>query len=140
MSEMKKIICTTLLLLIVLLSVGFATKKGSILFNDVPINQVSQGSEKLTFNVGDKIHYFIYMPKGFKDDYIRIQVIKGEDKVTSGGYKVVFAQDVELSNLNKNSYSDYFVIYEKGVYIMQVLEFKNMNKGVAYGTFGVKEQ
>ncbi len=120
---------------------GFSLKpkpKAFIVFSSNPVNQSTLSNTEVCFKEQQKIYYMIYNPNGFQDDFIRIQVVKKDDKTNIGGYKIKYTNDVEVK-LNSKVYCDALILHEKGIYFMQVNEFKEFNKALAYGTFEVVE-
>ena len=113
-------------------------QKPFVLFCPLPIDQNTISTATTVFKAGEKIYYMIYIPKGFQDDFIRIQLIKQNDKVPIGGYTVRYTQDVDVP-LNSTTYYNDVTISEKGVYIMQVAEMNNFNKALVYGSFRVED-
>ena len=84
-----------------------------------------------------KIYYLIYNPEGFKSDYIKIQIIKQDDKAHVGGYSRI--RNINKRIKDKHYYIDYFVISESGKYIIQIFDIENIHHWITYGQFLVKD-
>lgn len=54
-------------------------------FNSQPITKETVNYPSRNFAVGQKIHYVLILPKGFKNEYIRVQIVKKEDKTNHWG-------------------------------------------------------
>ena len=128
------------LIFCIIFTTGFALGKApsKIVFSEHPITPETFEYNMDTFKIKQRIYYAIHMPKGFKDDFIRIQLIKKDELSEFWGYKIYYSKDVEVP-IGKKFYHDYLNIGEKGVYVMQVMEFRNLNSPIARGLFGVTE-
>ncbi len=129
---MKKII-SFLLLFAFLFPQAFAFKKKKqktslILtsFNPLVYNGFdTKIQENRYFKAGDKIYFLIQNPNGFESNYIKYQVIKQDDNAHIGGYSRILNKTEKLKN--KEYFSDYFVLYQKGKYYLQVFDIKDTN-------------
>ena len=74
-------------------------------FNSQPITKETVNYPSRNFAVGQKIHYVLILPKGFKNEYIRVQIVKKEDKTNHWGYKIYQSRDFHVDT-TKN----YFII------------------------------
>ena len=77
------------------------------------------------FKKGEKIYFLIQNPNGFASDYIKYQIIKQDDNAHIGGYSRFLNKTAKLKN--KNYFSDYFVLYQKGKYYLQVFDITDTN-------------
>lgn len=114
---------------------GCTNSNTIVLFNNQPITTKTIENYRSTFDVGQKIHYVVLCKKGFKDDVLRIQVVKKDEKSEFWGYSTIMNREVEVKN--PNYYIDYFVIHNKGHYVMQVFHLKNLQTPITYGDFWV---
>lgn len=87
------------------------------------------------FKPNSKIYFYIYNPKGFKSNFIKYQIVKQDDKAHVGGYSRI--RNITKRLKNKNEYSDYFTLSEKGKYYLQVFDITNLHQWVAITSFGV---
>jgi len=112
--------------------------KGIILFNSVPINQNNALHDKKVFAEGTKIYYLFIAPQKMTNDYIRIQVFKLTDKFYNGGEEVVRTKDYRLMKDERYYHTDYFVLYQKGRYGMQVFSHNDFARPIAVSEFIVE--
>ncbi len=90
---------------------------------------------KNVFPVNSRIYFAISNPKGFKSDYIKYQIVKQDDKAHIGGLTRI--RNVTCRLKNKNSYFDYFLLGEAGVYYIQIFDITNLQQWVAIERFKV---
>jgi len=114
-------------------------KKGQIYFYNQPVTKVTAMHPVQVFKAGDKIYYLYFNDKKFETEYIRVKVIKAYDVTNTGGYSVVYTKDYRLMKGEVNYHSDYFVIHNKGHYIMQVYAIENVDKDIGIGEFYVEK-
>lgn len=117
---------------------GCNKNKPVLLFNSNPITKQTVGNYSNVFESGQKIYYVILNKKGFKNDIIRIQVVKKEEKAESWGYAINYSKDVKVDQ-SKNYYIDYFVINREGSYFMQAFYLDNFDTAFVRNPFTVKE-
>ena len=89
------------------------------------------------FEVGKRIYFYVYTPEGFSSDYIKYQIVKQDDNAHVGGYTRV--RNITRRVKNKHYYLDYFVLNEKGKYILQIFNIDNLHQWITYGEFRVVE-
>ena len=124
---MKNILFLVLLIFVIFLH-GCAYERGIILFNSVPITQNNALHDQKLFREGSKVYYLFIAPKKMQNDFIRVQVFKITDKAPWGEDDVIRTKDYRLMKDERYYHTDYFTVYEKGRYIMQVFshdDFKN---------------
>lgn len=117
---------------------GFKNAKGIILFNNQPINKKNVLTNTKFFSSGNRIYYLFIAPKRMKNEYIRVQIFKMTDKAPWGGYEVVRTKDFRLMKDERYYHSDYFVLYEKGKYIMQVFSTEDLQRPLSIGDFYIR--
>ena len=61
--------------------------KALLLFNSQPITNQTINNAGRHFKAGEKIYYILINEEGFKDEYIRVQLVKKEQKQTTGAIK-----------------------------------------------------
>ncbi len=115
---------------------GCMEQKAYVVFNSQPITTKTVQNPQTSFGIGQKIHYAILCEKGFKDKVLKVQVIKKDEKSEFGGFEPIMNREVEVGN--SNFYIDYFVIHNKGFYLVQVFELKDLQTPIGYGNFWVK--
>ncbi len=129
------------LLLFFMLAVPFVLSGCSddalLYFNSQPITKETVNYPSRSFAVGQKIYYVVIVPKGFKNDYIRVQVVKKEDKTNHWGYTIYHSRDFHIDT-SKNYFTDYIVLGEAGYYFMQIFDFDHMDIPFARNDFWVK--
>lgn len=140
MQKRTKITYIFLYIAVVLLFCGFSFKqpKNEVLLGYEPITQDNIDKACVLFKTGHKIHYTFLIPKGFKDDFIRIQVMKKDDKSEFWGYKYQTHYDFKIEEDGKLYITDYIVLHKKGFYFVQFFNLENINKPLALGEFWVK--
>ena len=124
----KYLILILSVIIISFLTISCAYDRGLILFNSVPITQNNALHDQKVFREGSKVYYLFIAPKQMKNEFIRVQVFKMTDNAPWGGYEVIRTKDYRLMSDERYYHTDYFTIYEKGRYGMQVFshdDFKN---------------
>ncbi len=109
-----------------------------LLFNNRPITAQTINYTTRYFKTGQKIHFILIVPLGFKDDHIRVQLVKKEEKTQHWGYKVYWAQDYRVERGDK-SFISYIVVPEKGYYFLQIFEFNDFDWPLVRNDFWVRE-
>lgn len=133
---MKKI--GILLLLSIFLLCSCKYERGIILFNTQPINKQNVLTDAKVFNSGQRIYYLFIAPNKMKNKYIRVQIFKMTDKAPWGGNEVLRTKDFRLMKDERYYHSDYFVLYEKGRYVMQVFSMDDLQNPLSLNDFYVK--
>ena len=133
---MKKVLL--LFILSIFLLCGCVAERGFILFNSQPFTRENLESHRKTFERGNRIYYLFVAPERLKDKYIRVQVFKITDKAAGGGAEVLRTKDFRLMKDQKYYHSDYFILYEKGRYILQVFAMSDLQRPLALNDFFVK--
>ena len=121
-----------------LLFCGCKYDRGIILFNSQTITKENVLSNSKVFGIGQKIYYLFIAPKRMENDYIRVQIFKMTDKAPWGGNEVRRTKDFRLMKDERYYHSDYFVLYEKGRYVMQVFSIDDLQHPLSIGDFYVK--
>lgn len=134
---MKKAFFIILFFLIVCLS-GCKVEHPVIVLNSNPITKNNIYDIEQTFGRNKRVYYAVLSPKGFKDSVIRVQIIKKDEKTQHWGYSIYDSQEKNIDT-NKKFYLDYFITREKGYYIIQIFELRNLSKPIARNDFWVFE-
>ena len=133
---MKKILLYFFLL--ILLLTGCSFERGYILFNLQPFTKENITSHQKTFPIGKRVYYLFIAPEKMKTNYIRVQVFKITDKAAGGGAEVLRTKDFRLMKDQKYYHTDYFVLNEKGRYVLQVFGMNDLQRPLALNDFFVK--
>ena len=133
---MKRIIL--LLLLSIFIFCSCAYERGTILFYSQPVKKETIQNDEKHFRIGEKIYYLFLAPKRMENNYIRVQIFKMTDKAHKGGYEIVRRKDFRLMKDQRYYHSDYFVLHEKGRYVMQVFSMDNLQYPLSLNDFYVK--
>ena len=133
---MKKLVL--LFILSIFIFCGCKYDRGIILFNSQPITRENALHNSKTFASGQRVYYLFIAPKRMDNKYIRVQIFKMTDKAPWGGNEVVRTKDFRLMKDQRYYHSDYFTLYEKGRYVMQVFSTENYQHPLSIGDFYVK--
>ena len=136
-----KYLTAILCLISVFFVCGFGFKcrkrKALLLFNSQPITNQTINQAGRNFKAGEKVYYILLNDEGFKDDYIRVQIVKKEQKTNHWGYKVYWSKDYEIDTSLKY-FKSYFVIDEPGYYFMQIFSFDDFDWPIIRNDFWIK--
>ncbi len=113
-------------------------ERGLILFNVLPITRENALQDQKTFNEGQRVYYLFIAPKKMKNEFIRVQVFKMTDKAPWGGNEVVRTKDYRLMKDERYYQTNYFTLYEKGRYVMQVFSHDDFQHPLALNDFYVQ--
>lgn len=133
---MRKILIIILFFSSVLLT-GCGDERAFILMKSEPLTASNAKYYEQTFLQNQRIYYAIVNPKGFKDNTIKIEIIKKNTKVNIGGLSIQYAQNLPI-NKDKKYYRNYFTISSSGQYFMQVFEIRKPQTCIARYDFRVK--
>lgn len=112
--------------------------KGLVLFNSEPVTKQNILNDKKTFPVGAKVYYIFLAPEKMDNEFIRVQIFKMTDKAPWGGNEVVRTKDYRLMKDEKYYHTDYFVLHEKGRYVLQVFSHEDFQHPMALNDFYVQ--
>ena len=87
------------------------------------------------FKANSKIYFMIYVPDGFKSDYIKYQIVQHNDNAHVGGFTRV--RNVTCRIKEKNYFEDYFVLTGAGKYFIQIFDIENLQHWLAISSFRV---
>ena len=113
-------------------------ERGLILFNVQPITRENALQDQKVFNEGQRVYYLFIAPKKMKNEFIRVQVFKMTDKAPWGGNEVVRTKDYRLMKDERYYQTNYFTLYEKGRYVMQVFSHDDFHHPLALNDFYVQ--
>jgi len=118
---------------------GFRCKKRDalLLFNSQPITNQTINNAGRHFKAKEKVYYILINEEGFKDNYIRVQIVKKDEKTNHWGYKIYWSKDFEIDETLKY-FESYFVIDEPGYYFMQIFSFDDFDWPIIRNDFWIK--
>lgn len=128
----------TLFILVVFLTTSCVYKRGIILFNKEPITRENALKDSKVFSEGSRVYYLFIAPKEMKNGFIRVQIFKMTDKAPWGGNEVVRTKDYRLMKDERYYHTNYFTLYEKGRYVMQVFSQEDLQHPLALNDFYVQ--
>lgn len=105
-------------------------------FSSQPIQKNNINNVGRHFYAKSRVYFLLVNPKNFRDNYLRIQIVKKEQKTNHWGYKIYRSKDVHIENGQKE-YMSYFVIDEPGYYFVQVFSFDDFDRVVARNDFWI---
>ena len=114
-----------------------ARSKSVILFNKEPINTTTIQASNNIFELGDTTHYVLYVPKGFKSPYLRMQIIKKDTKTMNWGYSISHAQNLKVDT-TKKYYIDSVKMSQTGLYIVSFYYLSDLLHPISRANFTVK--
>ena len=130
-----------LLIVLVFCLIGltaYTYESGLILFNVQPITRENALQDQKVFNEGQRVYYLFIAPKKMKNEFIRVQIFKMTDKAPWGGNEVVRTKDYRLMKDERYYQTNYFTLYEKGRYVMQVFSHEDFQHPLALNDFYVQ--
>lgn len=137
---MKKIIILFFITTLFFLNFAFAKKENPVLLltsYDPDVSKIKTDEIKAQqyFLKNSKIYFLIYVPEGFKSDYIKYQIVKQDNNAHVGGF--TRTRNVTLRVKNKNYLKDYFTLSEPGKYFIQIFDIQNLQHWLAISSFRV---
>ena len=72
------------------------------------------------------------------NDFIRVQVFTLTDKASLGGEDMLRTKDFRLMRDERYYYTDYFTLWEKGRYVMQVFSHDDLTHPLAVNYFYIQ--
>ena len=112
--------------------------RGIILFNSQPISKQNALNDQKTFESGQKVYYLFIAPKRMNNEFIRVQIFKMTDKAPWGGNEVVRTKDYRLMLDERYYHTNYFTLYDKGRYVMQVFSHSDFQNPLAINYFYIR--
>ena len=135
---MIKILRLVFLVAIILGLSGCTFERGIILFNVQPITRENALQDQKVFNEWQRVYYLFIAPKKMKNEFIRVQIFKMTENAPWGGNEVVRTKDYRLMQDERYYQTNYFTLYEKGRYVMQVFSHSDFQHPLALNDFYVK--
>ncbi len=140
MNSRYKIFATIVCLICVLCVCGFGFRckrhKALLLFNSQPINNQTINNAGRHFKARERVYYIFINEEEFKDDYIRVQIVKKEEKTNHWGYKIYWSKDYQIDT-SLGYFKSYFVIDEPGYYFMQIFTFNDFDWPIVRNDFWI---
>ena len=88
------------------------------------------------FPENTRIYYAVVSPKGFKNNVLRVQIIKKDEKSEFWGYAYHRSEDYQIKN--PYYFTNYIVLSQSGQYFLRVFEKHNLNTPIVHEGFWVK--
>lgn len=137
---MCKKILYLFLLLVLCISLSACDKaKTIILFNQNPITKDNFLNNSNKFTTGKRIYYIFITEKPLQNDFLRIRILKREDKANMAISKVIYSNDFKLSKDQLYYYNDYIVINSAGYYSMVVYAKNKLDRPLTSADFQVTD-
>lgn len=134
---LKKQIVFCLILMFCTIFGGCKKDDPIILFNKQPITAETLLHNSMEFDLNRRIYYIFITQKPIKSEYIKVQIIKKEEKTSVAGLKLVYANDFKVYQDQVYYYTNYIVLHEAGHYYMQIFSMDNLEKPLARSDFYV---
>lgn len=112
--------------------------KSMILFNKYPITKDNFLTNSSEFTVGRRIYYIFISEEPIDADFIRVRILKRDEKVNYVATKLVYSNDFKPYKDQVYYYNDYIVMNEAGTYCMLVYAGNNLNGPLTIADFRVK--
>lgn len=112
--------------------------KSMILFNKYPITKDNFLTNSSEFTVGRRIYYIFISEETIDADFIRVRILKRDEKVNYVATKLVYSNDFKPYKDQVYYYNDYIVMNEAGTYCMLVYAGNNLNGPLAIADFQVR--
>ena len=135
---MIKLIKTFLLIIAAISLCPCTFERGLILFNAEPVTKENALQDQKVFNEGQRVYYLFIAPQKMKNEFIRVQVFKMTEDAPWGGNEVVRTKDYRLMKDERYYQTNYFTLYEKGRYVMQVFSHSDFQHPLALNDFYIK--
>ena len=117
---------------------GCGYERGIILFNREPITRENVLKDSKTFPSGSRVYYLFIAPKKMNNEFIRVQVFNITDKASWGGSNVLRTKDYRLMKDERYYHTNYFTLYEKGRYALQVFSHDDFQHPLAVNDFFIE--
>lgn len=134
----KKLGLIVALICLNLLTCGWIKQKAFVYFNNKPFTAETVLKPVCEFDKGTKIYYLFFSKKRLKNDYIRVQLFKINDKVARGGAEMLRVKEYRLMKDEVYYQTDYFVLHQSGRFVVQIFDPENVNLPLAVGEFKVR--
>ena len=138
LKSIKKLGLIFILFIFCFLFCGCDNTKPYLTFNANPITQKTVYDAQKFFKPGQTIHYALFMPKGFDQEYLRIQIVKRAENIAQGGITIYMAKDLFIDT-SKKFYIDRFVINQTGTFVVRFFYGNRVDKPFAENILWVKE-
>jgi len=137
---MKKLLCFLLFLSVAagLCGCSASRQKNVILFNHEPITKENLLQNATQFDINKRIYYVFMTEDKLSSDFIRVRVMKREEKADFVQSKLAYSNDYRLYKDQIYYYNDYIVMHEAGYYCMVVYAKNRLDIPLASADFQVK--
>lgn len=135
----KKILCFFILIGSIFLFTSCSKEVDSlILFNKEPITKENFLNNSTEFIAGKRIYYLFMTQKPINGEFIRVRIVKREEKLDFALVNVVYSNDFRLKKDQVYYYNDYIILNNPGYYCMQVYFQDRLNAPFVIADFRVK--
>lgn len=107
------------------------------MLSSASISEMTAQRMERYFSCGQRIHYALISPDGFKYPAVRMQISKQDEKTSNWGFSVIQSRDITL-DMAQNQYIDYIYITRSGHYILQFFYLNNKDYPFAHTEFMVQ--
>lgn len=135
---MIKKILIVLILFLTCLTTGCNRLKTLVLFNNNPITKENISSCSTEFEAGKRIYYLFVTEKPLDAKFIRVEILKRDEKANFAITKLVYSNDFRLYKDQIYYYNDYIVMNSPGYYFMVIFSKNNLTRPLVKADFRVK--
>lgn len=136
--KVNKILLCGLIIFLTFFSTACHKPNTIILFNTAPITKENMLNNATEFVAGKRIYYIFITEKPLTCQYIRVRIIKRDDKAQNQAIKMFYSNDFRLNKDQIYYYNDYIVMNESGNYCMIVYARDKLSIPLAVADFKVK--
>lgn len=134
----KKLLSILIIIFFALVLTACNTPKTIILFNDNPITKENLLQNSTQFKVGKRFYYIFITEKQIETNFIRVRILKRDEKANYQPTKVVYCNDFRLNKDQIFYYTDYLVMNDTGYYYMLIYAMNRLDRPLATADFQVK--
>lgn len=134
----KKILSILIITLFALGLTACETPKTLLLFNDNPISKDNILQNSTQFKVGKRFYYIFMTEKQIETNFIRVRILKRDEKANYAPTKVVYCNDFRLNKDQIYYFTDYMVLNDTGYYYMMIYAMNRLDRPLATADFQVK--
>lgn len=135
---MIKKILIVLILFLTCLTTGCNRLKTLVLFNNNPITKENISDCATEFETGRRIYYLFVTDKPLDTKFIRVEILKRDEKANFAITKLVYSNDFRLYKDQIYYYNDYIVMNSPGYYFMVIFSKNNLTRPLVKADFRVK--
>lgn len=121
---MKKILLILLILPFFFFCAFKKKEQPYIILSSSKITKMNVQRLERVFASGQRIHYAVVVPDGFKYSGLRMQISSQSDKTSNWGFTINQTNDIYVAKTDR-IYNNYVVIQKPGRYIIQFFYLNN---------------